>query len=255
MRARFALAERIFFRAVRRPAKTAALLAAGALLVAGAGCGREDSPDLANGKELYVGKGTCGSCHVLNRAGTKGVQGPNLDEAFGPARRDGLGEKTVEGVVLRQIGAPRKSSSMPANLVSGDDARDVAAYVALVAGRGGKDTGALARAGQPKTSNKPIAAKGNVLTIDADPTGALAFASTRATGPPGALDFRMGNESSVQHNIALEGPGGDLIEEGKVVGQGGTSEFSADVKKGKYVYVCTVPGHEAGGMKGELTVE
>ena len=227
------------------------------LLVAGAatGCGREDSPDLANGKELWVGKGTCGSCHVLNRAGTKGVQGPNLDEAFGPARRDGLGEKTVEGVVLRQIEAPRKSSTMPADLVSGDDARDVAAYVARVAGRGGKDTGALARAGQPKTSNKPIAAEGGVLTIDADPTGALAFASTRATGPAGSLQFRMGNESSVQHNIALEAAGGSLIEEGNVVGQGGTSEFSAAVKKGKYTYVCTVPGHEAGGMKGELTVE
>ena len=97
---------------------------------------------------------------------------------------------------------------MPADLVTGDDARDVAAYVARWPASGGKDTGALARAGQPKTSNKPIAAKGGVLTIDADPTGALAFASTSATGPAGALEFRMGNESSVQHNIALEGPGG-----------------------------------------------
>ena len=212
-----------------------ALLAVGALLVARAPRLRpRGPPDLVNGKELFVGKGTCGSCHVLARAGTKGVQGPNLDEAFGPARRDGLGEETVEGVVLRQIASVRrKSSTMPADLVTGDDARDVAAYVAAVAGQRRQGHGRAGARGAPKISNKPIAAKGGVLTIDADPTGALAFASTTATGPAGVAEVRMGNESSVQHNIALEEPGGSLIEEGKVVGQGGTSEFSAAVKTGQ----------------------
>ncbi len=228
-----------------------ALLATGALLVAAAatGCGN-DNPDLVNGKELFVGKGTCGSCHALARAGTKGTQGPDLDEAFGPARSDGLGEKTVEGVVYDQIGNVRRNSTMPADLVTGDDARDVAAYVAAVAGQGGKDLGALAAAGKPKVSNKPIAAKGGTLTMDADPTGALAFASTKASSVAGALEFVMGNESSVQHNIALEGG-----PEGPVVGQGGTSRFETTVKAGKYTYLCTVPGHAEGGMKGELTVK
>ena len=36
---------------------------------------------------------------------------------------------------------------------------------------------------------------------------------------------------------------------------GGTSKVSATVKAGKYEYVCTVPGHEEGGMRGELTVK
>ncbi len=129
-------------------------------------------------------------------------------QAFGPARRDGLGATTVEGVVYDQIGNTRRSSKMPPDLVTGQDARDVAAYVAAVAGRPGKDVGALAAAGQPKVSNKPIAAKGGVLTMDADPTGALAFASTKASAMAGALEFVMGNESSVQHNIALEGGAG-----------------------------------------------
>src|SRR3712207_8473170 len=52
---------------------------------------------------------------------------PNLDEAFGPSRRDGLGEGTVEGVVHQQIANVRRNSSMPADLVTGKDARDVAA--------------------------------------------------------------------------------------------------------------------------------
>ena len=72
----------------------------------------------------------------------------------------------------------------------------MAAYVAAVAGQRGKDAGALASAGAPKVSNKPIAAKNGVLEMDADPTGALAFASTKATAPAGALEFVMGNESS-----------------------------------------------------------
>ena len=208
---------------------------------------------MVNGKSLFTSK--CGSCHVLNRAATKGRQGPNLDEAFGPSRRDGLGEKTVEGVVLRQIAHVRKNSSMPKDLVTGKDAKDVSAYVAMVAGQPGKDSGALANAGKPKVSTKPIAAKGGTLKIDADPTGALAFVTSRATAKPGSLMFVSVNKASIPHNIALRDPGGKLIKEGPDVTGGGSSKFSASVKAGKYSFVCTVPGHEEGGMKGDLTVK
>ncbi len=180
--------------------------------------------------------------------------GPDLDEAFRYAREDGLGEQTVEGVVLRQIANVRRGSVMPANLVEGDDARDVAAYVAAVAGQPGEDTGALAEAGA-KVSSKPIVAEGGTLEIAADPSGALAFASTKAEAKPGSVEVAMPNESSVQHNIALKDEGGQVIQEGDVVGQGGTSMFTAMLKPGTFEFVCTVPGHEEGGMKGELTVK
>jgi plastocyanin len=207
---------------------------------------------MINGKALFSQK--CGSCHVLSRAGTKGAQGPNLDEAFGPSRADGLGEDTVAGVVERQIAHVRKSSSMPKDLVTGKDAKDVAAYVAFVAGQPGKDSGALANAGRPKVSTKPIVAKGGTLKIDADPTGALAFVSSRAAAKPGSLMFVSVNKASIPHNIALRDSGGKLIKEGPDVSGGGSSKFSASVKSGNYEFVCTVPGHEDGGMKGELTV-
>ena len=219
-----------------------------------AGCtAREEPPDLVNGKTLFVGKGTCGSCHTLARAGTKGNQGPNLDEAFGPARRHGLGEKTVEGVVRQQIALVRRGSIMRPDLVKGDDARDVAAYVAAVAGRPGKDTGALARAGQPKASGKPAVAKDGLLEIPADPSGALAYTAKAATAKAGEVRFESPNESAVEHNIAVKGPG--LDEKGPVVKDGGVSKLAVDLKPGKYTFYCSVPGHEAGGMKGELTVE
>jgi mono/diheme cytochrome c family protein len=218
--------------------------------IAASGCGREE-PDVVTGKQLFVEK--CGACHTLARAGTTGVNGPNLDEAFGSARRQGLGEGTVEGVTLAQIGNPLRNSGMPAKLVTGQDAKDVASYVAAVAGQPGEDQGRLAAAGAPEVSDKPIAATGDRLEIDANPTGALAFESTKAEAPPGAIEILSMNESPIQHNIALQQPGGEVVE-GPVVGTGGTSRLQADLKPGKYEFVCTVPGHEEGGMKGELTV-
>jgi mono/diheme cytochrome c family protein len=226
-----------------------------ALMIAAvaAGCGRSGSDDQVKGKELFVKN--CSSCHTLARAGAKGITGPNLDQAFGPAREDGLGEQTVDGVVRRQIAHPRRNSVMPQGLVSGKDARDVAAYVAAVAGQKGKDAGRLASAGAPKVSNAPIAAKGGKLEIDADPTGALAFASTKATAPGGSLQILSLNKSSIQHDIAVENASGKAIGTGARVSNGGTSKFTAKLKPGKYTFLCTVPGHAAGGMKGTLTVQ
>jgi plastocyanin len=222
------------------------LVSTAALLLAA--CGREEAPDLVNGKELYVGEGTCGSCHALARAGTKGTQGPDLDQAFARARHDGMNEETVEGVVVRQIENPRRNSIMPEDLVTGDDARDVAAYIAKVAGQPGEDTGALAEVGVQKGGK--ATAKAGVLQIDAVESGALAFEASTATAPPGRIEFVMDNPSPIDHNIALEEGA-----EGDVVGNGGTSRFEATLKPGKYVYVCTVPGHAEGGMTGDLTVK
>ena len=222
------------------------------LAATGVGCGSEE-PDLINGKAQFVQK--CASCHMLARANASGVKGPDLDAAFGPARGDGLGEQTVAGVVEMQIGNVRRSSTMPADLVGGQDAADVAAYVARVAGQPGEDTGALATAGAPEVSNKPIVAESGALEIPADPTGALAFASTKAEAPAGSIEVMMPNPSSVEHNIAIADEGGEVIEEGPVVGKGESSDLTADVEAGKYQFICTVAGHAEGGMKGELTVK
>jgi mono/diheme cytochrome c family protein len=109
-----------------------------------AACGRDEA-DLSNGKALFTQE--CGTCHILGRAGTQGTTGPDLDAAFRSALADGMDRETVEGVVHRQILNPRKNSAMPAELVTGDDARDVAAYVGFAAAKTGEDEGALAQAG------------------------------------------------------------------------------------------------------------
>jgi mono/diheme cytochrome c family protein len=136
-----------------------AALCAVAVALPLAACGR-DEPDLSNGKAQFVEK--CGSCHTLGRAGTAGTQGPSLDTAFQTALGDGIGRNTVEGIVHAQILHPRRNSIMPAGLVKGADARDVAAYVGYAAARSGEDTGALATAGlaQAKTGEQIFTAAG-----------------------------------------------------------------------------------------------
>jgi mono/diheme cytochrome c family protein len=137
----------------------AAVLCAVALTLALTACGRGE-PDLSKGKAQFVEK--CGSCHTLARAGTAGTQGPSLDKAFQTALADGIDRDTVEGIVHRQILHPRRNSIMPAGLVKGDDATDVAAYVGYAAARSGDDQGALASAGlaQATTGDQIFTAAG-----------------------------------------------------------------------------------------------
>jgi plastocyanin len=137
---------------------------------------------------------------------------------------------------------------MPADLVTGELARDVAAYVGAAAGIPGEDTGELAEVGAEEGGTAK--AENGMLQIDAAESGALAFTASKATAPPGRIEFVMDNPSPIDHNIALEGDG-----EGDVVGNGGTSRFEANLKPGKYTFLCTVPGHADGGMEGELTVK
>jgi len=107
-------------------------------LVAFSGCDLQEDASTDRGEQLFVQN--CGSCHALTAAGTNANVGPNLDFAFQQARAAGMDQDTIEGVVENQIENPRPSSPdnvqtyMPANLVEGQDAKDVAAYVASVAG-------------------------------------------------------------------------------------------------------------------------
>ena len=225
------------------------------------GCGPIDSgTDLVNGKELFVAN--CSSCHVLQRAGTGAPVGPNLDQAFARARKDGFPESTFEGIVRAQIEAPARNPSrnpqtgeplpvMPPNLVTGSDADDVAAYVASAVSKPGEDTGRLADIGAQAEGTAE--AENGTLEIPAVDSGAPAFEFADATAPPGALTIASPNPSSVEHNIALEGGGVDEV--GPVVADGGVSEIEVDVQAGEYTFYCSVPGHREGGMEGTLTVE
>jgi mono/diheme cytochrome c family protein len=120
----------------------APLLLAVALTAAGCGTGGPvKTGDVTKGKALFLGKGQCAGCHALAAAGSVSNVGPNLDDAFAAARtpkNSKLGqdmyfsESTIRNLVLDQIRVA--APPMPRNLVTGQDAADVAAFVASVAG-------------------------------------------------------------------------------------------------------------------------
>jgi plastocyanin len=238
---------------LRRP--IAVLLSGAALSALAGGCGlKEDEPDLIAGKRAFAEK--CGSCHVLARAGTQGIQGPNLDEAFRQALADGLGRDGIRGAVHAQIDSPamvaRDSPAyMPPDLVKGRAADNVAAYVAASVAKRGEDSGLLAEAVPKAGGGKPAVASNGELEIPA--TAQLAYETESAEAPAGDLTIKSPNPSGTPHNIALEGDGVDEI--GEVVTNDGVSEISASVKAGEYTFYCSVPGHREGGMEGKLTVK
>jgi mono/diheme cytochrome c family protein len=101
------------------------------------GCDLQETADPENGRTLFVEK--CGTCHAFKEAGTQAEVGPDLDAAFAAPRKAGMDSDTIEGVVESQIDNPRfedpdSPAYMPADLVEGEDAADVAAYVAEYAG-------------------------------------------------------------------------------------------------------------------------
>ncbi|MBM3665636.1 MAG: hypothetical protein FJW92_07580, partial [Actinobacteria bacterium] len=86
-----------------RPLASSVALALAAGAVALSGCGGAENAlstaDVEAGKTKFVQQ--CGGCHVLNDAGTKGVSGPNLDDAFRYPREQGFKETQFFGVVKR----------------------------------------------------------------------------------------------------------------------------------------------------------
>ena len=197
----------------RNTVRTAfAALGALALALALGACGRND-PNLETGKAKFVAK--CGSCHTLQRAGTAGTTGPNLDTAFQAALRDGMDRDTVEGVVHKQILHPRSDSQMPAGLVKGSDADDVAAYVGYAAAKSGDDTGALATAGlaQAKTGDQIFTAAGCA--------GCHTFGPANSNGTIGpnlnelktqAANIEKGKSAEQYIRESLEDPGAFIVK-------------------------------------------
>jgi uncharacterized cupredoxin-like copper-binding protein len=233
---------------VMRQLKLGAALGITGAVAALAACGGDKS-DLANGKQLFTQR--CGSCHVLADAGTKGTIGPNLDDAFKQGIADGLGRSTIEGVVKEQIALPQ-GKQMPANLVTGKDASDVAAYVAGVVGKKPSGATGATGAGGTKQGGTAKANARNEVSIPADPSGQLRFQASSATAKAGKVTLLSKNESPVPHDISVKDGGVD--ERGKQVQNGGTSKVAVDLEPDKYTFYCSVPGHEQGGMKGTLTV-
>jgi uncharacterized cupredoxin-like copper-binding protein len=66
----------------------------------------------------------------------------------------------------------------------------------------------------------------------------------------GEITFKVKNEGKIPHDLAIKG----TSDKSKLIDAGGTAELKVTLKAGKYELYCTVPGHEAAGMKLNITV-
>ena len=96
------------------------------------------------------------------------------------------------------------------------------------------------------------AAHTTVLKLSTTTGATLKFTKSSLKAPAGVVKIVLTNKAIVPHNIAIKGNGVNV--KGKVVPKGGVSTVKATLKPGKYVFYCSVPGHEGAGMKGTLTV-
>jgi mono/diheme cytochrome c family protein len=160
------------------------LMAAAMIAVSLGGCAlKHATSNQVTGKKLFATN--CASCHTLSHANSTGTVGPNLDDAFRQDRIDGVKGTSIEGLVDYWIQYPNTQGAMPAMLLKGQDAQDVAAYVAHVAAVPGQDTGALAAAVAAKVN--PTAAVGKTIFTGVGGCGGChtlsAAATTGTVGP------------------------------------------------------------------------
>lgn len=221
-------------------------IVAAAILVAG--CGTvgysEGTGDRTKGKELFVAR--CGSCHTLADAGTSGKIGPNLDYAFLESRRDGLGQSTIQQVVRGQIAYPITDTStgapgMPENIVKGQDAEDVASYVASVAGVGDPN----ATKPPPATTTAPTPTTTTGGGAKGDPAAGKQVFETAGCGGCHTL-ADAGSSGNVGPNLDEAKPDTALVTERVTKGKGAMPSFAGqlDAKQIADVaaYVSSVAG-------------
>lgn len=89
------------------------------------------------------------------------------------------------------------------------------------------------------------------LTLRA--TGPFSYNVTRLSTTAGKVTLTMRNASAYSHNVALRGRGIKTVR-GTIVRRGRVSSVTVRLPRGSYTFFCSVPGHEASGMRGTLTI-
>lgn len=113
-----------------------------------AGCGSsgikvaKDDPNHA-GAKLFVER--CGACHTLDAAGTQGSSTKITDKENVDGPNFNVRKETVDDVIYAIENGGFSGAVMPENIATGDDARQIAEFIAKYAGKG--STGSPAAGG------------------------------------------------------------------------------------------------------------
>ena len=103
--------------------------------------------------------------------------------------------------------------------------------------------GVFAAAGSASSSSSTASTK---ITVAASE---FKFVLSKKVVPAGTVTFVVTNKGKVTHDFKIHGKKTPFLTPGK------KATLKVVFKKGKYPYLCTIPGHAAAGMKGVLTVK
>jgi plastocyanin len=126
-----------------------------------------------------------------------------------------------------------------------------ACALALAACGGGNE--AATTGGGATTSAGGGGGGGSTVQISADPDGALKFEQTSVEATAGSVTIDFTNDSSLSHDVKIEGNG--VSGEGTDQVTGGSTSATVDLQPGTYTFYCSVDGHRAAGMEGTLVVK
>jgi uncharacterized cupredoxin-like copper-binding protein len=70
---------------------------------------------------------------------------------------------------------------------------------------------------------------------------------------PGKYEFDVTNDGKMQHDLAIDGPGGS-DEKTPLIDAGQSGKLEVTLRKGTYDFYCSVPGHKSAGMNVKVTV-
>ncbi|MGH3003688.1 MAG: c-type cytochrome [Gaiellaceae bacterium] len=218
--------------------------------MAASGCGavgRVTDGDPGHGKQLFLEpKSQCASCHTLADAKSTGTVGPNLDDAFSSDKAQGFSEQTIRDVVRSQIAYPE--APMPANLLRGQDARDVATYIAKCSANPNCGVTATRSAPPPASSGggTPTTGTSSTSTSAAPPKvdGKQVFASAGCSGCHTLKD--AGATGNVGPNLDELKPSKDTVAHQVEVGGGAMPSFKGRLSDAQIQAVATYVSSVAG---------
>jgi plastocyanin len=107
-------------------------------------------------------------------------------------------------------------------------------------GEGGQAAGGEGQGGGAGGGNEPL-----FVAVD------IEFEQAPEALPPGDTTITLENRGSIEHNVAFEELGDEVVVEA-APGESATGEVT--LEPGEYTYYCSVPGHRS-TMEGTLAVE
>jgi uncharacterized cupredoxin-like copper-binding protein len=100
----------------------------------------------------------------------------------------------------------------------------------------------------PASADVQATAASSRVTVTAGKPSEFKFTLSSSSVKAGAVTFMVTNKGKLSHDFNIAGKTSHMVMPGK------SATLTVTLKKGKYAYKCTVPGHAAAGMKGTLTV-